>query len=90
MKHSNIPDHETTRRRLLGILSAGALAILSARAEAEETVHLRVAGGPSTRPIKANYPQKGRMILQRTNPPGGAHAVDENGAPKRPLVTLIF
>jgi DMSO/TMAO reductase YedYZ molybdopterin-dependent catalytic subunit len=47
----------------------GGLALLPARARAEETVDLRVPGGPSTRPITTAYPQKGRMILQRTSPP---------------------
>jgi DMSO/TMAO reductase YedYZ molybdopterin-dependent catalytic subunit len=69
MKHRDIPDHDMTRRRLLGTLSVGAMALLSAEAGAEETVDLRVAGGPSTRPITTTYPQKGRMILQRTSPP---------------------
>src|ERR1700736_1997634 len=47
----------------------GGLALLPAPARAEETVDLRVPGGPSTRPITTAYPQKGRMILQRTSPP---------------------
>jgi DMSO/TMAO reductase YedYZ molybdopterin-dependent catalytic subunit len=58
-----------TRRRLLGALSVGTMALLSSEAGAEETVDLRVAGGTSTRPITTAYPQKGRMILQRTSPP---------------------
>jgi DMSO/TMAO reductase YedYZ molybdopterin-dependent catalytic subunit len=58
-----------TRRLLLGAAGMGGLALLPAPARAEETVDLRVAGGPSTRPITTAYPQKGRMILQRTSPP---------------------
>jgi DMSO/TMAO reductase YedYZ molybdopterin-dependent catalytic subunit len=69
MKPREIPGRDMTRRRLLGTLSVGAMALLSAEAEAEETVDLRVAGGPSTRPITTAYPQKGRMILQRRSPP---------------------
>jgi DMSO/TMAO reductase YedYZ molybdopterin-dependent catalytic subunit len=61
--------HEMTRRRLLGAAGIGGLALLPARAWAEETVDLGVPGGPSTRPITTAYPQKGRMILQRTSPP---------------------
>jgi DMSO/TMAO reductase YedYZ molybdopterin-dependent catalytic subunit len=58
-----------TRRLLLGAAGLGGLALLPAPARAEETVDLRVPGGPSTRPITTAYPQKGRMILQRTSPP---------------------
>ena len=58
-----------TRRLLLGAAGMGGLALLPAPARAEETVDLRVPGGPSTRPITTAYPQKGRMILQRTSPP---------------------
>src|SRR6202166_3209763 len=47
----------------------GGLAFLPAPARAEETVDLRVPGGPSTRAITSAFPQKGRMILQRTSPP---------------------
>jgi DMSO/TMAO reductase YedYZ molybdopterin-dependent catalytic subunit len=58
-----------TRRLLLGAAGMGGLALLPAPARAEETVDLRVPGGPSKRPITTAYPQKGRMILQRTSPP---------------------
>ena len=58
-----------TRRLLLGAAGMGGLALLPAPVRAEETVDLRVPGGPSTRPITTAYPQKGRMILQRTSPP---------------------
>jgi DMSO/TMAO reductase YedYZ molybdopterin-dependent catalytic subunit len=58
-----------TRRLLLGAAGLRGLALLPAPARAEETVDLRVPGGPSTRPITTAYPQKGRMILQRTSPP---------------------
>jgi DMSO/TMAO reductase YedYZ molybdopterin-dependent catalytic subunit len=58
-----------TRRLLLGAAGMGGLALLPAPARAEETVDLQVPAGPSTRPITTAYPQKGRMILQRTSPP---------------------
>jgi len=58
-----------TRRLLLGAAGMGGLALLPAPVRAKETVDLRVPGGPSTRPITTAYPQKGRMILQRTRPP---------------------
>jgi DMSO/TMAO reductase YedYZ molybdopterin-dependent catalytic subunit len=59
-----------TRRGLIRTAAAmGGLAWLATPACAEETIDLKVPGGPSTRPITTAYPQKGRMILQRTSPP---------------------
>jgi DMSO/TMAO reductase YedYZ molybdopterin-dependent catalytic subunit len=60
---------DLTRRRLLGAAGTGGLALFCRRAWADETVDFRVPGGPSVRPITTAYPQKGRMILQRTSPP---------------------
>src|SRR3982074_3124133 len=67
-------DHDAqpsgrTRRRVLSRMGIAGLALMSSPALAQETVDLRVPGGPSTRPITTAYPQKGRMILQRTSPP---------------------
>jgi hypothetical protein len=50
----------------MGIAS---LALMSSPALAQEAVDLHVPGGPSTRMITTSYPQKGRMILQRSSPP---------------------
>jgi DMSO/TMAO reductase YedYZ molybdopterin-dependent catalytic subunit len=69
MKYYGLPRHDMTRRRLLGSIGVGGWALLTSKAGAEETVDLQVAGGPSKRPITTAYPQKGRMILQRTSPP---------------------
>ena len=61
------------RRRLLGTVGAGSLALLSARlsrpAWAQAQVDLHAPGAPSLRPMTTAYPQKGPMILQRTSPP---------------------
>src|ERR1700710_2811799 len=67
-------DHEfqtsaLTRRRVLGGMGIAGLALMSSPASAQETVDLRVPGGPSTRIITMSYPQKSRMILQRSSPP---------------------
>ena len=67
MQNHDVLGRQMTRRLLLGAAGMGGLAFLPARAE--ETVDLRVPGGPSTRPITTAYPQKGRMFLQRTSPP---------------------
>ncbi|MGO8918353.1 MAG: molybdopterin-dependent oxidoreductase [Stellaceae bacterium] len=61
--------HITSRRRFLrgaGIL--GALAA-TAPAWAADTVELELPGGPGERFLTTAFPQKGRMILQRTRPP---------------------
>jgi hypothetical protein len=63
MKYRDFARHDVTRRRLLGALGFGGLALLPARTIAEGTVDLGVAGGPGTRPITTAYPQKGPMIL---------------------------
>jgi DMSO/TMAO reductase YedYZ molybdopterin-dependent catalytic subunit len=36
---------------------------------AQDTVDFKIPGGPSVRPVTTSFPQKGRMILQRTTPP---------------------
>jgi DMSO/TMAO reductase YedYZ molybdopterin-dependent catalytic subunit len=69
MQNHDVLGRQMTRRLLLGAAGMGSLALLPEPARAEETVDLRVPGGPSTRPITTAYPQKGRMILQRTSPP---------------------
>ncbi|MEA2740051.1 MAG: hypothetical protein QOH05_3358, partial [Acetobacteraceae bacterium] len=58
-----------SRRGLLGGAGMGSLALLSAPAWAQDTVDLHVPGGPSIRQITTAYPEKGRMIVQRTSPP---------------------
>src|SRR5467141_2658310 len=67
-------DHDAqrsrlTRRRMLGGMGIASLALVSSPASAQQTVDLHVPGGPSTRLITTSYPQKGRMILQRSSPP---------------------
>src|ERR1700751_2753706 len=66
-------DHDVqlsalTRRRMLGGMGAAGL-LMSSPAWAQETVDLHGLGGPSTRIITTSYPQKGRMIVQRSSPP---------------------
>jgi DMSO/TMAO reductase YedYZ molybdopterin-dependent catalytic subunit len=58
-----------SRRNLLGGAGMGGLALLSSPVWAQETVDLHVPGGPSTRQITTAYPEKGRMIVQRSSPP---------------------
>jgi DMSO/TMAO reductase YedYZ molybdopterin-dependent catalytic subunit len=63
--------HLNGRRRFLG--RAAALGALTAfrvpAARAETTVSLPLPGGPDTRPLTTEFPEKGEMILQRTRPP---------------------
>lgn len=56
-----------TRRRLLAAGIAGGGAMLAGRALGAE-VDLRLPGGPSTRAMTSDFPQKGAMILQRVRP----------------------
>jgi DMSO/TMAO reductase YedYZ molybdopterin-dependent catalytic subunit len=56
-----------TRRRLLAAGIAGGGAMLAARAMGAD-VDLRLPGGPSTRTMTSDFPQKGAMILQRARP----------------------
>jgi hypothetical protein len=52
-----------------GVMWVGGLTLMSSPASAQKMVDLHVPGGPSTRLITTSYPQKGRMILQRSSPP---------------------
>ena len=58
-----------TRRRVLQGIGTGVIGMMSVSASAQETFDFKVPGGPSVRPITTSFPQKGRMILQRTSPP---------------------
>lgn len=69
MRDHDVQPSMLTRRRVLGGMGVASLALLSAPASAQETVDLDVPGGPSMRTVTTSYPQKGRMILQRSSPP---------------------
>src|SRR5256885_15939005 len=69
MRDHDVQSSVLTRRRVLGGMAIASLALMSSPASAQETVDLHVPGGQSTRIITTSYPQKGRMILQRTSPP---------------------
>src|SRR5712671_2163826 len=69
MQDNDVQPRGLTRRRVLGGMGIANLALMSSRASAQQTVDLHVPGGPSTRTITTSYPQKGRMILQRSSPP---------------------
>src|SRR5882672_7459034 len=69
MQDHDVQRSGLTRRGLLGGMGIASLALVSSPALAQETVDLQVPGGPSRRMITTSYPQKGRMILQRSSPP---------------------
>ncbi len=69
MQDHDVQPSGLTRRRVLGGMGIAGLALMSSPALAQETVDLHVPGGPSTRMLTTSYPQKGRMILQRSSPP---------------------
>ena len=69
MPGSNDPLSLTSRRRFLrgaGILGAMAATV---PAWAQDRISLGLPGGPDRRLLTTQFPQKGRMILQRTRPP---------------------
>ncbi len=69
MQNHGVQSSVLTRRRVLRGMGIASLALMSSPASAQETADLHVPRGPSTRVITTSYPQKGRMILQRTSPP---------------------
>jgi len=69
MQDHDVQPSGLTGRLVLGGIGIASLALMSSPASAQETVDLHVPGGPSTRIITTSYPQKGRMILQRSSPP---------------------
>ena len=58
--------HGATRRHLLA--GAAGLALAGRAARAEDRVNLSLPGGPGERVLTDAFPQKGRMVLQRTRP----------------------
>ena len=71
----NFNSGGATRRRflgaaagLLGAAPLGGLGLLS-RSACADTIDLHAKGGPGQRSLTAAFPEKGRMILQRTRPP---------------------
>ena len=68
MQDHDVRPSELTRRRVLGGMGVASL-VMSSPVLAQQMIDLHVPGGPSTRMITTSYPQKGRMILQRSSPP---------------------
>jgi DMSO/TMAO reductase YedYZ molybdopterin-dependent catalytic subunit len=64
-----LPDRGLMRRRFLGQAGVAGLAMAAGQAQAGTTTELPLPGGPDTRPITTEFPQKGAMVLQRTRPP---------------------
>src|SRR5260370_19479743 len=69
MQDHDVQRSGLTRRCVLSGMGIASLALMSSPAFEQQTIDLHVPGGPSTRPITTSYPQKGRMILQRSSPP---------------------
>lgn len=67
--HEGTPSlSSASRRRFLSAAGIGGMGLLAGAARAE-TVDLRAVGGPGLRPVTTTFPEKGRMIVQRTRPP---------------------
>lgn len=68
MSSFDFEQHLLTRRALLRGAAAGGAALMSAPALAD-AVQLQLYGGRGERELTTAFPQKGKMILQRTRPP---------------------
>jgi DMSO/TMAO reductase YedYZ molybdopterin-dependent catalytic subunit len=66
-----IPSRPPSRRRFLRTAGLAGLGLAAAPAWAETVMRFSppLPGGPDERPLVADYPTKGAMILQRTRPP---------------------
>jgi DMSO/TMAO reductase YedYZ molybdopterin-dependent catalytic subunit len=69
MAMNDLQQGHTTRRAFLGGMGMAGVAMASAPAWAQTTIHLPLPSGPTEREITKAFPQKGEMILQRTRPP---------------------
>src|SRR6202158_1992025 len=69
MQDHDVQPSGLTRRVVLSGMGIASVALMSSPALAQQSVDLHVPGGPSTGIIITSYPQKGRMILQRSSPP---------------------
>jgi DMSO/TMAO reductase YedYZ molybdopterin-dependent catalytic subunit len=58
-----------SRRTLLKQAGIAGLSLLSSSALADDAIDLKLPGGVGTRAMTTAFPDKGRMILQRTRPP---------------------
>jgi DMSO/TMAO reductase YedYZ molybdopterin-dependent catalytic subunit len=61
--------HVLSRRAALRTLGIAGLALTGTPACADDVVKLPLPGDPRERTLTHDFPQKGRMILQRTRPP---------------------
>ena len=66
---SEILARPSSRRSILRQIGLAGLSLAATPSWAEEMVKLPLASGPRERPITRDFPQKGRMILQRSRPP---------------------
>ncbi len=66
---TSIVHHSLTRRLILAQLGSAGLAMAATPAWAETMIDLPLPGGPASRPIATDFPEKAAMILQRSRPP---------------------
>jgi DMSO/TMAO reductase YedYZ molybdopterin-dependent catalytic subunit len=69
MSHERNRQFFVSRREFAAGTGAMALSLLAGRAAADEPVDLALPGGVGERSMTTAFPQKGKMILQRTRPP---------------------
>ena len=63
------PALHLSRRNFVAAMGAAGLLFLPKHAAADEMIDLGLPGGGGERPVTTAFPQKGKMILQRTRPP---------------------
>src|SRR5215510_9596120 len=68
--HRNpIRSQALSRRAVLQAIGVAGITLAGSSAWADQSFRLPIAGEPQERPLTRDFPQKGRMILQRTRPP---------------------
>jgi DMSO/TMAO reductase YedYZ molybdopterin-dependent catalytic subunit len=63
------PEFRSSRRRFLANAAVLGGAVTASRSWAENFINLALPGGPDRRELTTAFPQKGRLILQRSRPP---------------------
>ncbi|HEX4367997.1 MAG TPA: oxidase, partial [Rhodopila sp.] len=57
------------RRHFFQGAAAAAAIFAASPVQAEDSIKLNLPGGPDERDLTTGFPQKGKMVLQRTRPP---------------------
>jgi DMSO/TMAO reductase YedYZ molybdopterin-dependent catalytic subunit len=64
-----VTRRNVNRRRLLKGAAVSGLMVATSRVFGDDFINLDLPGGPERRDLASDFPQKGKMILQRSRPP---------------------